>query len=77
MSRHTLAGINLAVTAAVRRVNAAYNRLPEGHRPEAAPYDALDAELDAACAAGDRLRAERAIRDWEAHWLERFRRVAA
>jgi hypothetical protein len=71
-----LPGVRPEVAAAVRAVNAAYNRLPasEGATIEIA-YDGLDREIDAAIHAGDRERAEAAIRAWRQHWLAEFERA--
>ncbi len=63
--------IRAELAAAVRAVNAAYNRLPENRRPVIA-YDALDRELDAACVADDRERATAVISEWRDHWLSTF-----
>lgn len=70
MSR--LPGIGTELAAAIRRVNAAYLAIPERHRPAAAPWAALELEVDAACAAGDRDRALAAIAAWRDHHVSRF-----
>lgn len=71
-----LPGINAELAAAVRRVNAAYVRLPESVRPDIGGWNALDAELDAACAGDDRERAVEAIREWANYYLAMFEEVA-
>jgi hypothetical protein len=68
----TLPGIRTELAGAIRRVNAAYLAIPERHRPPAAPWPALEAEVDAACAAGDRDRALAAITSWRDHHVSRF-----
>ncbi len=61
------------LAAAVRRVNAGYARLPAPTRESIEiAYGGLGAEVDAAIAAGDRERAEAAIRAWREHWLAEF-----
>ncbi len=67
--RRTLPDVNFELAAAVRRVNALYRKVPDEHRPDATGerWDALEAELDARCGAGDRAGALRAIADWEQH----------
>jgi hypothetical protein len=72
-----MSGVRAVLAAAVRCVNAAFYAIPEGHRPDPAPWDALDREIDAAFAAGDRERALAAIRAWRDHWLSRFRNEVA
>lgn len=67
--------IRAELAAAVRAVNASYARLPEP-RPDAAPFGALDDEIDAAILAGDRDRALAAIAAWRGHWLSTFRAPA-
>lgn len=71
-----LPGINAELAAAVRRVNAAYARLPESDRPDIGGWNALDTELDAACASDDRERAVSAIREWANYYLAMFEESA-
>jgi hypothetical protein len=68
----TLSGIRTELAVAIRRVNAAYLAIPERHRPPAAPWPALEAEVNAACASGDRDRALAAIAAWRDHHVSRF-----
>jgi hypothetical protein len=70
-----LPGINAELAAAVRRVNAAYAKLPGSARPDIGDWNDLDAELDAACASDDRDRAITAIRDWASHYLALIERA--
>jgi hypothetical protein len=72
-----MAGVRAVLAAAVRRVNAAFYAIPADRRPDPAPWDELDREVDAAFAAGDRGRALAAVRVWEDHWLSRFRGIGA
>jgi len=72
-----MVGVRAELAAAVRAVNAAYARLPQERRPDPAGYDALDGEVDAAFAAGDRERALVVIRAWRDRWLSRFRATGA
>lgn len=67
--RRRLPGVDAELAAAVRRVNADYWRIPEAHRPDVTGerWDALEATLDARCAAGDRQGALDAIAAWEGH----------
>jgi hypothetical protein len=74
MSR-TLPGISSELAAAVRAVNAAYLRIPHRYRPAAAPWAALELEVSAASAAGDRDRAMAAIEAWRELHLSRFTSV--
>lgn len=67
--------IESLMASAVRNVNAAYTAIPEASRPGLPPRDALEQEIDAACAAGDRGRALAAIRAWEGHWVSAFNRA--
>lgn len=69
----TLPGIRAQLAAAVRRVNAEFNRLPTSvqNRIEIS-WHGVDAEVDAAILAGDRPRAEAAIAAWKRHWLATF-----
>lgn len=64
-----LPGINAYLASAVRRVAAAYERRPAAHRPEinSQEWSALEAEINAACARGDRDSAGAAIDRWERH----------
>lgn len=64
------------LAAAVRAVNAAYNRLPEAARRQTTiAYDSLDQEVDDAILSGDRDRAMAAIKAWRGHWLQEFEEV--
>lgn len=67
-----LPGISTELSAAVRAVNARWLRIPEPHRPPAAVWLPLEAEIEAACDAGDRQRALRAIEAWREHHLFKF-----
>lgn len=67
-----LPGISTELAHAVRAVNAAYLRIPEPYRPEVAAWTPLEYEVDAACAAGNRERALRAIEEWREHYLSKF-----
>lgn len=69
-----LPGIGSVLAAAVREVNAAFMRIPEAARPDVATWTPLEQEVDAACAAGDRERALRAIEAWRGHWVTLFKR---
>jgi len=72
-----LPGVRAELAAAVRAVNAAFDRLPvDAQQKVAVAVDGLEAEIDAAILAGDRERAEAAIRAWREHWLETFREAA-
>jgi hypothetical protein len=71
-----LPGVNTELAAAVRAVNAAYNRLPQEGRPDPAAFDPLEQEVDAACLSEDRERALAAIREWRNHWLGLFQEAA-
>lgn len=70
-----LPGISTELAGAVRAVNAAYLAIPEHVRPEVATWSPLEYEVDAACAAGDRARALRAIEAWRDHHLSIFSQV--
>ncbi|HET6999350.1 MAG TPA: hypothetical protein VFI03_12265 [Solirubrobacterales bacterium] len=73
-----LPGINTELAAAVRAINAAYNRLsPAAQGRVEIAYDAMEAEVDAAILAGDRTRALAAIRAWRGHWLSEFERAGS
>lgn len=59
--------------AAIRAVNAAYNRLPRSaQNAMLITYDDLDVEVDVAVASGDRIRALAAITRFRDHWLAEF-----
>lgn len=64
-------GINTELAAAVRAVNASWLAIPEPYRPPAAVWLPLEAEVEAACDAGDRDRALAAIEAWKLHHLSR------
>jgi len=69
--------IRTELAAAVRAVNAAYNRLSENARTQIDPRtDPVEIEVDAAVLAGDRDRAMDAIRAWRGYWIDRIERVA-
>lgn len=72
-----LPGISAELAAAVRKVNATYSQIPEADRPDIGGWNALDAELDAACAGDDRQRAVAAIKNWADHYLALFEAVAS
>jgi len=67
--RRSLPGLNAELADAVRRVGALYERIPESRRPDVTGerWDALEAEIDAACGTNDRDRALTAITRWEDH----------
>ncbi len=67
--RRSLPGVNYELAASVRRVNSLYARVPESRRPDVTGerWQALEAEVDARCGAGDRDGALRAISEWEQH----------
>jgi len=69
-----LPGVSAELAAACRAVAAAYERLPEAARPEVG-WDDVDAEVDAACAGGNRDQAHEAIRTWRDRYLRLFREV--
>jgi hypothetical protein len=72
-----LTGTTADLAAAVRAVNAGFDRLSaEVQAGIAIAYDGLDRELDAAYVAGDRARAKAAIRAWRQHWLAEFEKAA-
>ncbi len=75
--RPEVPGVRTELAAAIRQVNAAFNRLPSStqHSIEIR-YDGLDQEIDSAIVNEDRDRALRAIRAWRNHWLATFRRAA-
>lgn len=73
----TLPGIRAELAAAVRAVNAAYNRLPESRRPDVTGWNALDRAVDEACAAGDRDRALQAIDEWRDSYLAACSKAAS
>lgn len=64
-----LPGIGAALAAAIRRINAIHNALPESDRPNVngPRWTSLEAEIDAACAAGDADAALTAIGRYEGH----------
>lgn len=68
-----LSGVNAELAAAVRRVNALYQRHPEP-RPNVngLTWPALERKIDRACAGGDRDAALEAIRAWEQRATERL-----
>jgi hypothetical protein len=72
MTTSALTGIRLELAAAVRRVNAAYARVPEDSWPlvDDERWRTLEAEIDAAIGSEDRARALAAIEAWESHALE-------
>lgn len=73
----TFPSIRSELAAAIRAVNAGYNRLPgDAQDTISIAYDALEAEVEAAAANEDRERALAAIRAWRGHWLDRFKRAA-
>jgi hypothetical protein len=64
------------LAAAIRAVNAAFNRLPREVQDELdLAYDDLDRELDRAAAGDDRARALAAIKSWRDHHLALIRRA--
>lgn len=68
--------IRAELAAAIRRVNAAFNRLSDEAQRQIDPtVDACEAEVDAAILAGDRERALAAIRAWRGNWLDRIERA--
>lgn len=72
-----MTSIRTELAAAIRVVNAAYNRLPTEvqDQVEVAAFDPLEAEVDAACLSDDRERALAAIRAWREHWVAEFERA--
>ena len=63
--------------AAIRAVNARFAALPaEVQASIRIGHDSLEDEVNAAIVAGDRPRAEAAIRAWKQHWLAEFERAA-
>jgi hypothetical protein len=72
-----MSGIREELAAAVRAVNAAFNRLPLDAQEEIEIcYDGLDAEIDASIRAEDRPRAVAAIRAFRDHWVHELARAA-
>ena len=73
-----LLSIQAELTAAIDRVNAAYNRAgqPEAAELSGEYWNALDAEVNAAIAGGERSRAMVAIGTWEQHCLDRIKEAA-
>ncbi len=68
--------IRAELAAAVRAINAGFNRLPAEMQDRIAiNYDGLEGEMDAAILAGDRIRALAAIRAWRGHWLDEIERA--
>lgn len=66
------------LAAAIRAVNAAFNRLPGDAQDNVdLGHNTLDAELDRALAAEDRARALDAIESWRDHHLALIRRAAS
>lgn len=66
--------VRAQLAAAVRRVNAAYNRVPNADEIDvfSAKWRKLESDVDTALAAGDDLKARDAIREWEHHALVTF-----
>lgn len=64
-----LPGIGSELALSVRKVNAAYHRLPESCRPDilGEMWTKLEVELDRRCAADDREGALQAIAAWHQH----------
>jgi hypothetical protein len=70
--------IRAELAAAVRAVNAAFNRLPVSARKQIDPRtDPVEDEIDAAMLADDRDRALAAIRAWRGYWLDRIARAGS
>lgn len=68
--------VRAELAAAVRRVNAAFNRLPKAKQASLnISVDPCEAEVNKAILAGDRERALAAIRAWRGHWLDRIERA--
>jgi hypothetical protein len=67
--RRTMPGVNYALSAAVDRLRELYSGIPESRRPDinGGRFQALEADIDARCGAGDRDGALRAIEAWEEH----------
>jgi hypothetical protein len=64
--------VRAELAAAVRAVNAAFNRLPAHLQDRLdVTVDPLEAEVDAAVQAGDRDRALETIAAWRDSWLRR------
>lgn len=74
-----LPGVANEAAAAVRRVGAAYERIPEPLRPEIDTdrWHQLEREIDEACAEEDRDGALAAIAAWERHALDELGEAAA
>jgi len=71
-----LPGVRAEHAAAVRAVNAAFNRLtPAVQESIEIEHDGLEAEIDTAILAEDRTRALAAIRAWRGHWLGQIKRA--
>jgi hypothetical protein len=70
--------VRAELAAAVRAVNAAFNRLPESAKTRMdLSVDGLEGEIDMAIRAGDRDRAVKAIAAWRDHWLDNFKAAMA
>lgn len=68
--------IRAELAAAVRAVNAAFNRLPaEAQGQLDVTADPVEVEVDKAILTGDRDRALAAIRAWKGYWLDRIAQV--
>jgi hypothetical protein len=61
--------IRAELAAAIRAINATYDRLPEDGRPEVA-WTNWDEALNRALLAADRQQARETIRAWRDHHLE-------
>ena len=74
----TLPGVGNSLAAAIRRVNAAYNRLPESDRPEVdnEVWRRMEHAIDDACSVGDLEAALEAISDWETFALRELEEAA-
>jgi hypothetical protein len=69
--------IRAELAAAIRAVNAEFNRLPTDAQDGVdLSYGDLDAELDRALLADDEIRARGAIDSWRDHHLALIRRAA-
>lgn len=67
-----MTSVRQELAAAVRAVNAAWERVPAPYRPDPAPFDALEREVRAAQIAGDERRALAAIEAWRGLHVARF-----
>lgn len=74
-----LPDVRARLRAAIREVSHTYSALPPAVQAKVDPAarDALEMEVNRAVLAGDRQRAERAIRAWRGWWLAEFERAAA